>query len=54
MEKKKTESYTWQIFLAEFIGTALLLSSGFIYCDFYVWNRQPDACRCCLISEFEG
>ena len=25
MGKKKTESYTWQIFLAEFIGTALLL-----------------------------
>ncbi len=25
MEKKKTEDYTWQIFLAEFIGTALLL-----------------------------
>ena len=25
VEKKKTESYTWQIFLAEFIGTALLL-----------------------------
>lgn len=25
MEKKKTESYTWQIFLSEFMGTALLL-----------------------------
>ena len=25
VEKKKTESYAWQIFLAEFIGTALLL-----------------------------
>ena len=41
MEKTKTESYTWQIFLAEFIGTALLLSVALSIVIFMFGTGSP-------------